>query len=252
MASEAPAQSPPLAHDVAIRALVLKSVVMLAVAVSQRRDMQEADFVTIRDGCLRPLMPHVDAMGIEDGAFLIEEDAARQEAEYPAALGRIEHLQVMAWALGHLDALPAYDQLASIDLIKLPAFQQPNYLPLAELRPVEEIEHVGKVAELWYWRAQMHAAIRDGVETPRSPEVDELGVRTYADYARWLAETRGAEGILPLAIGGDFSAFGKPYRDLTEQEYGLVSTVTYHRHYSFTWLRGLAPMNDWDHTARNL
>lgn len=183
---------------------------------------------------------------------MIEDDLERQEEQWPVALGRIEHFQVMAWALGCLDILPAYDKLADTALLDVPALSEPAHLPFAVLRPVGEIEHAGKIAELWYWRAQVHRAVHDGTPIPPSEELEKRGIRTYADHARWLAETGASTGILPPPIDGDFPAIGKPYRDLTEQEYGLVSSVAYQRHYSFTWLRGLAPMNDWDHAKRNL
>jgi hypothetical protein len=252
MSSGGPSQRGPLAQDVAVRALVLHSVVKIAMAVAHRRRMSEVEFASIRDHYVRLVLPYVPAFGIEDGGFLIEDDPARQEEQWPIALGRIEHFQVMAWALGHLDALPAYDRPADTALLDVPDLKDPARLPFAVLRPVAEIEHAGQVAELWYWRAQVHRAVRDGIAIPPSDETVKLGIHTYADHARWLAERHGATGILPPAIDGDFPAFGKPYRDLTEDERGLIYEVTYQRHYSFTWLRGLSPMNDWDHTARNL
>lgn len=242
----------PSAHDVAVRALVLHSVAKIAMAISMRRQMSDEEFVTIRDHYLRLVLPFVPAFGIEDGVFLIEDDPERLDASWPVALVRIEHFQVMAWALGHLDALPAYDQLADIQLLDIPALKEPAHLPFAVLRPANEIEHEGKIAELWYWRAQVHPAVLAGESIPPSAEANKRGQITYADEVRRRAETGAVTGILPPAINGDFPAFGKSYRDLTEQEYRQVSTVAYHRHYSFTWLRGLAPMNDWDHTARNL
>lgn len=242
----------PLAYDVAVRALVLYAVVKIAMAVAHRRSMSDSDFSSMRDDYLRLVLPYVPAFGIEDGCFLIEDDPARQEQQWPAALGRMEHFQVMAWALGCVDDLPAYDKLADTTLLDVPALSQPAHFPFAVLRSTSEIEHAGKVAELWYWRAQVHRAVRDGTPIPPSEELEKRGIRTYADHARWLAETGAETGILPPAIDGDFPAFGKPYRDLTEDERGLIYEVTYQRHYSFTWLRGLSPMNDWDHTARNL
>ncbi|MBL8704750.1 MAG: hypothetical protein JNM30_07905 [Rhodospirillales bacterium] len=252
MPSDASVLRGPLARDVAVRALVLRSVVKIAMAVSKRDSMSEEDFSAIRDHYLRLVLPYVPAFGIEDGVFLIEEDPARLEAAWPAAICRIEHFQVMAWALGRLDALPPYDTIADITLLDLPALKEPAQLPFAVLRPAGEIDHAGKVGELWYWRIQVHKLVRDGAPLPPSDETDKLGLRTYADYARWLAETSSAMGILPAPIGGDFPAFGKPYRDLADEELGRIYNITYQRHYSFTWLRRLALMNDWDHAKQNL
>ncbi len=43
-------------------------------------------------------------------------------------------------------------------------------------------------------------------------------------------------------------AFGKPYREITDQEWGQVRSISLERHRGLNWLCGYAPENRWEKT----
>jgi hypothetical protein len=64
-----------------------------------------------------------------------------------------------------------------------------------------------------------------------------------------MASAKAAEdGAFPAVIGDDFPAFGKPYRDLTREEFLGVTSIALERHRAFNWLCGFAPGNKWSQT----
>lgn len=56
-------------------------------------------------------------------------------------------------------------------------------------------------------------------------------------------------GIRPL--DNDFPAFGKPYEQLTCDEWSLIRNITEQRHKALNWVCGLAPGNNYDETPTN-
>ena len=56
---------------------------------------------------------------------------------------------------------------------------------------------------------------------------------------------RGYEqGLLPSPLRGDFRAFGKAYRQLSEAEHAEALSIAYERHYALHWLCGAG--KSWD------
>ena len=50
----------------------------------------------------------------------------------------------------------------------------------------------------------------------------------------------------------DCAAFGKPYRELTEDEWQMTTSITVERHFALNWLCGYAPNNRWDDTPTDM
>jgi hypothetical protein len=144
---------------------------------------------------------------------------------------RGEALGTLLWALA-LAELPAYDQpfatqtVAAVDA------------SAGRLRATSEIELELDAARLWHWRARttLLQAI-GGVELPER----------YSTFEQLVGATamRGYEqGLLPSPLRGDFRAFGKAYRQLSEAEYAEALSIAYERHYALNWLCGAG--KSWD------
>jgi hypothetical protein len=59
-----------------------------------------------------------------------------------------------------------------------------------------------------------------------------------------MTSSKAAEaGDFEAPIDGDFPAFGKPYRDLTEAEFSVAMSIALERHRALNWLCGYAPGN---------
>jgi len=64
-----------------------------------------------------------------------------------------------------------------------------------------------------------------------------------------LAALKGAEDEdLPRPIGSDFPAKGKPYRDLSFEEFGILTSIAQERHKALNWLCGFSSSGRWADT----
>jgi hypothetical protein len=154
---------------------------------------------------------------------------------------RTESLGVMLWALSVYDDLPPYDaQFEDVpDHVPLlgPAAR---FLEETSLRPADEIARARDLAELWHWRSRTTQLQADDDFKSSHPELelDEI-VRETARAAR-------EAGDIPEPIDQDFPAFGKPYRDLSTEEYEEATSIAMERHFALNWLCGYS--RDWDET----
>ena len=63
----------------------------------------------------------------------------------------------------------------------------------------------------------------------------------YATYDQLIAATamRGYEqGVLPSPLRGDFRAYGKVYRHLTQEQHAEALSIAIERHHALNWLCG--------------
>jgi len=147
------------------------------------------------------------------------------------AVWRGESLGTLLWALG-LAELPPYDE--PFDHAALLAAPLDN----ARLRDAAEIEHELETARLWHWRARTTLLQQNGsVELPeRWESFDQLVAATAM---------RGFEqGLLPAPMRGDFRAFGKIYRHLTEEQHAEALSIALERHHALAWAAGRG--ESWD------
>ncbi|MCC7047623.1 MAG: DUF4272 domain-containing protein [Alphaproteobacteria bacterium] len=255
--------SRPVAHDVAVRAIILGYVVRYGLVARERGGRGEAGFSSSSAGqeelkfeanrlreeiwktlnSLRSELSHW-----EDRIFssTILTMTKRQQVD---ALWRIESLQVLLWALGICSDFPPYDVGADYNLLnRIPAAETMAHLPLAEIRNFAQIGRAREVAELWHWRSRMRQLIEEGRPLPRPPGSQSAAFRTLDDIVRWTARQSRSDGILPVVMDEDFVACGKAYRELTADEWSLVRSITVERHHALNWLCGYAPKNKWDET----
>ncbi len=150
----------------------------------------------------------------------------------------------LLWALGYLESLPAYDAQTPPELLKLaPSGEAGALAKAASLRPDGEIDKARDVAELWHWRSRTRGLQEKGGYKSRLPP----GM-TFESIIAKTAQLAAADGDIPQAIGDDFPAFGKPYREATAEEFATLTSIAMERHRAFNWLCGMAPGHRWDKT----
>jgi hypothetical protein len=176
---------------------------------------------------------------VERGLFARPLGRWKEQAVIDASW-RKESLGVLLWALSVLDAMPAYDTEFSEKLhTEAVGWLTPasEFLSRVKVRPSEEIGRARNIAELWHWRARTRQLQEQGYEAP-----DEFG--SLDEIVKTAARLAHDNGDIPRPIEGDFPAFGKAYRDLTEEEYSRATSIAMERHYALNWLCGYA--EDWD------
>jgi hypothetical protein len=146
---------------------------------------------------------------------------------------RVESLGVLAWALSLTKTMPPYDRRFGRDelLMRLQTGKplQPHR-DAARLRPADELRKAMKAAALWEWRAHTARLLDTTEERP-----DES---TLPAFIESQARTGLAQGLLPEPIDGDFPAFGRPYRALSDEQAVLVATIAKERAEALRWLCG--------------
>jgi hypothetical protein len=155
-----------------------------------------------------------------------------------------ESIVCLLWALQLLPEIPSYDQEASPELVNaLPAAFIKDLVKQARLRPQEEIKKQRDIAELWHWRAR----------TRRLQEEGRLNGQVAGGYTiEQIIERAAIKGAqdwdFPNPIGSDFPAMGKPYRDLSFEEFAILTSIAQERHKALNWLCGLSPSGLWADT----
>jgi hypothetical protein len=157
-----------------------------------------------------------------------------------------ESIMCLLWALGCRTEMIPYDQQASpfsrSDKAQSPD-QLTNLIKQAALRPQPEIDTHRDWAELWHWRARTHTLLA----TKKIP--DTLPDGTFmTEVIRLTAVKAAAEGAFPQPVENDFPAFGKPFRQVSEEELSQLTSIAMERHKAFNWLCGTAPANRWSET----
>ena len=162
---------------------------------------------------------------------------------------RIESAQILLWALGLIQELPPYDEMADHDLLEIiPSENVGGFIHSARLRSRAEIDRARDIAELWHWRSRTRQLIEDGEILPDDEKLKALGFHSYDDIVRFAARKAAEEGTISACIEEDFPALGKAYRHLNQSEWMKVGCINIERHLTLNWLCGYAPGNRWDET----
>jgi hypothetical protein len=155
-----------------------------------------------------------------------------------------EAIVCFLWALGRLEKLPSYDQETGHDLIETETGQEAlANLKQAAVRPTEELQCQRDFAELWHWRCRTRRLIESGQLSPALP--NGMSLEKVIEMAALKA---AEEGAFASPIGNDFPALGKPFRDITAEEFASVTSISQERHKALNWLCGYADGNRWDAT----
>ncbi len=165
------------------------------------------------------------------------------------ACWRLESAQVLMWALGLLSEMPTYDTQADLEELKaVPHERLGWFIKSAQLRHEDQVDRARNLAELWHWRSRTRQLIEQGKEFEESEEMEALGVQSFDDIVKLAAGKAYEIGDVGYLIDSDFAVKGKAYRDLTDEEWSEVRSITTERHFALNWLCGYARRNRWDET----
>lgn len=250
----------PSAASAMKRAIILKYIFVRAVAappiddlasvMSQWSKEERSRFATDTAQIFMRDVDHLKAAGLwqdveeNERSFLqagIDQISPQQRID---ASWLAESIVCLLWALQIVPELPPYDQEASRGLVKMfPSASIKDLIKQAHLRPQVEIKKQRDIAELWHWRARTRRLQEDGQLRGQL-----FGGQTIEQIID-LSASKGSEtGDLPRPIGSDFPAMGKPYRDLSLEEFAMLTSIAQERHKAFNWLGGLSPSGRWADT----
>ncbi len=155
-----------------------------------------------------------------------------------------ESIMCLLWALSYGDEIPPYDQQSDPRSNKIPAADPAGGATQnAALRQQEEIEQQRDWAELWHWRCRTQKLLSSHEMPDALPDGTPM-----AKIIRMTAEKAAEEGIFAQSIDGDFPVFGKPFREISGDELGQLTSIATERHKALNWLCGYAPGNRWSET----
>jgi hypothetical protein len=100
------------------------------------------------------------------------------------------------------------------------------------MRSAEEISDQREIAEFCLWRARRPPRQRFPGEEFSKNEKSMETLRASADHAAATGEARG----FFKRINGDFPAFGKAFRDLSDDELNHITSISMERWHGLNWL----------------
>jgi hypothetical protein len=183
-------------------------------------------------------------MSKEEQAFMQADALEVTDQQIVNASWLAESIGCLLWALRHVPEIPAYDEETGHEPIKAMSNKSiQEHLKTATLRPANEIDSKRDLAELWHWRCRTRTLLESG----KIPSVLDNG--TTLKEVIELSATKAAEAqAFEAAIGCDFPTYGKPFCEMTDEEFARVTSISQERHKAFNWLCGYAPGNRWDET----
>ncbi|MBK7642412.1 MAG: DUF4272 domain-containing protein [Planctomycetes bacterium] len=255
-------QLTPTTEEVAHRAIALCHVVSYALVIPERDRIKDPatlppdEQARFREAAKRMRDEFWALLGTYTGALTPWERTladttmfdmeARQQV---AASWRIEAFQVLMWALGPIDELPEWNQRARHELVDAPLYKLgPKFVTKCRLRPSRELEAARSMAEVWHWRSRTRQLIEEGRAFDPSPEMTKAGLGSFDAIVRFTAKKLKESGELAQIVDEDFAVGGKAYRDLSAEEFAVVTSITVERHFALNWLCGRSPENRWDET----
>jgi hypothetical protein len=172
--------------------------------------------------------------------------ATTEEAEtFTAPLGALDPIQIdqatweaealvaLAWALGLVESIPPYDEIAdplpALNALPAPWDSLAQFARSAKLRPVDDLATERERAEVWRWRALAEMTRRDG-----TPE-EKRDVQTML---RDLAGEASASGLIPPLVDGDFAVKGRPYRRISDEDLDELAELAFQRLRALNWACG--------------
>lgn len=246
---DAAEKTKPLAHDIAIRAIVLGHIVSYARALNDLSGSHRPLSITAQDRLAQSLYQYQEAITPDEQVFISWPPEELELGHIQAVCNQIEAIQTLLWALGMLSELPSYDAEASFSLPSaLALLSLPACLPNVALRPWDEIAKARAIAELWHWRSRTRYLIEAGAMPPSQPGLLRMGLTTYDAIVRWTVEQSLADQLISQSADGDFPACGAAYRDLPPREWSRVRMIAIQRHFALNWVCGYSVMNRWDDT----
>ncbi len=252
----------PTAEDVAIRAIILRSVVSYSAALPSPDAFSDAkkwwtpaevkafaiESKVDRDRIWSTLGSNRRYLSPIEKKFSQTTPETVTERELINGTWRAEALGVILWTLSFVDRVLPYDESTSPQFIgHFWKLDDKEFVKTACLRPKEEIDAARDTAELWHWRSRTRQIIEDGTPFPDDPHFREAGFFSFDDIVRKTVSVHERTGTF-VAIDEDYPAFNKAYRDLSNEEWATVRSITMERHFALNWVCGYAPDHRWDET----
>ncbi len=253
--------SKPSARDVAKRLLILKYVVVQALTSPPHdliqnlfsqwsREEQQGFIDGFAEGTKQLFISSLKSNKLwkaatkEEQEFLQSIPPETKLQQHINAMWRLESAAVLMWALGLITDFPAFDNPPNPEILKqVPHEDIGKFIDGSRLLADSGIERKRSLAELWHWRSRT----RQLIEEKRMP-APELGFSSLEQIVQEVAKEAYKRGELSKIIDDDFFAKDKAYRDLTDDEWSDVRSITMERHYALNWLCGYAKGNKWDKT----
>ncbi len=250
----------PSPHEVANRLLILKYVVVQALALppqdllqnlySQWSKEQQREFTNGFTERAKQVVTSLKSnklwnhMTREEQEFLQSAPPKIKFQQHLNAMWRLESAAVLMWALGLITDFPSFGNQSNPEILKqIPHENIDKFINGSLLLAENEIENKRSLAELWHWRSRT----RQLIEEKRVPP-QELGFNSFDQIVEQVANEAFRQGDLSQVIDNDFVAKGKAYRDLTDEEWSEVLSITMERHHALNWICGYAQRNQWDKT----
>lgn len=184
------------------------------------------------------------AMTKEEKDFIQSIPPNHQHQSHLNAMWCKESAAALIWALGMIDEFPPFDEESDHELLqKVPYQDLESFFSGASLLPAEKIEHQRNIAEFWHWRSRTRELIEKN-----EPLSLGMGYTSFDQIVRDVAKEAFRRGDFHEIIDDDFPAKGKAYRDLTDEEWSDVRSITIERHKALNWLCGYAEGNRWERT----
>ncbi len=250
----------PSAQDVAKRLIILKYVVVKSAAVppktlldnsysSWSKDEQNK-FVKLTKDQNNEVISSIKShklwslMTKEEKEFIQSVPPKVDTQQHINAMWRLESAIVLMWALGLIPYFPPFDSQSNLEILKqIPFLNIDSFINNARLIPDSEIERKRSIAELWHWRSRT----RQMIEEKRVPPAG-IGFESFDQIVRAAAKEAYKKGDLADIIDEDFVVMGKSYRELSDDEWSEVRSITMERHHALNWLCGYAKGNQYDQT----
>lgn len=250
----------PSSQDISKRLLILKYVVVQALALppqdllkdlfSQLSKDEQREFINGFAERAKQVVSSLKSyklwnfMTKEEQEFIQSIPPKTKFQQHLNAMWSLESAAVLMWALGLITDFPSFDNQSDPEILKqIPHEDISKFINDSRLLSDSNIERKRSLAELWHWRSRTRQLVAEKRVPPSN-----LGIDSFEQIIQQVANEARKQGDLSEVIGNDFLANGKSYRDLSDDEWSEVSSITIERHRALNWLCGYAKGNLWDKT----
>jgi hypothetical protein len=251
----------PTSKEVYIRSLILKCVVMHSITTprlqipllfSRWSKQEQESFDSDLKKQAEAVTKRLAEVGLwkhaspKEKEFLLSYGSKMNEYSHLAASWRMECIGMLLWALGFIE-WPKIDEEINKELLKKVGSKEFMVKPLS-LRLEKGISAKRDLAEFWHWRVRTRQLIEKGQKFVPDENMKKAGLYSFDDIVRFSVNHMNEEDKSFKIIDEDCVFLGKPFRELTEEEYSYATSIIMERHFAMNWLCGMATENRWDET----
>lgn len=255
----------PDAEDVLRRLLVLKHIIAFAYHTipaevykkissqwsASEKNKFELDYENIKNSMINSLknLSLWDYTSNSEKSFLLNYNLNILDDGLVNAIWRLESAIVLMWALHLIDKLPDLNNDSDHLLLSLIPNHDLNILNNQyKLRSDDDINLQRDIVESWHWRLNTKRLI--DTDYPFNPDESLIsqGINSLDDIVRMSAINAYKNKWINQIIDDDFVFQNCPIRNINEDQFALIYSRIYERHYTLNWLCGYSPNNNWDET----